>query len=82
MNIIADITLFQLPGCPYCRQVKEKLEQKGVRYTAINVSPSRNDVLRKKLAEKSAVSTVPVLKVGEKYIGESKAIILYLDQNF
>lgn len=82
MNIIAEITLFQLPGCPYCRQVKEKLEEKKVRYTTINVSPSRNDVLRKKLAEKSGGATVPVLKVGEKYIGESDAIISYLNQNF
>ncbi len=81
-SIIADITLFQLPGCPYCRRVKEKLDQKNVRYATVNVSPSRTDVLRQKLAEKSGCATVPVLKIGEKYVGESEKIMDYLQENF
>ena len=82
MTIIAEITLFQLPGCGYCRKVREKLEEKKVKYAAVNVSPSRTDILRKKLAEKSGVLTVPVLKIGEKYIGESGEIIKYLGEKF
>ena len=82
MTIIAQITLFQLPGCPYCRIVKDKLDQKRVPYATVNVSPSRTDVLRKKLAEKSGCATVPVLKIGEKYIGESKEIIKYLQEKY
>lgn len=82
MTIIAEITLFQLPGCGYCRRVREKLDEKKVRYATVNVSPSRTDVLRKKLLEKSGVPTVPILKIGEKYIGESEQIIGHIVQNF
>lgn len=82
MTIIAEITLFQLPGCGYCRKVREKLDEKKVRYATVNVSPSRTDILRQKLLEKSGGPTVPVLKIGEKYIGESEAILKYLGENF
>lgn len=82
MTIIAEITLFQLPGCGYCRKVREKLDGKKVKYATVNVSPSRADVLRKKLLEKSGVSTVPVLKIREKYLGESQEIVKYVEKNF
>lgn len=82
MTIIAEITLFQLPGCGYCRKVREKLDEQKVKYATVNVSPSRSDVLRKKLAEKSGVLTVPVLKIGEKYVGESEEIIKYVGEHF
>ena len=82
MGILAETVLYQLPSCPYCRKVREVLEQKKIPYTTLNVAPNRSDILRQKLKEKSGVETVPVLKIDGKYIGESEAIITYLNQKF
>lgn len=78
MTLLSDTVLYQLPSCPYCRKVREVLDLKKIPYVTLNVSPSRNDILRKKLFEKSGVETVPVLKIDGKYIGESEAIIQFL----
>ncbi|HLC58405.1 MAG TPA: glutaredoxin [Candidatus Nanoarchaeia archaeon] len=72
--------LYQLEDCPYCKLVKEKLEEKNIEYQNVNVIRSREDKLRKELFEKSGVPTVPVLQIGNKYIGESKDIIKYLEK--
>ena len=76
--ILSETVLYQLPSCPYCRKVREVLDMKKIPYVTMNVSPSRNDILRKKLLEKSGVETVPVLKIDGKYIGESEEIVKYL----
>jgi len=34
------------------------------------------------LFKKSGVLTVPVMKIGDKYLGESQAIIDFIDENF
>ena len=72
--------LYQLEDCPYCKLVKEKLEEKNIEYQNVNVIRSREDKLRKELFQKSGVPTVPVLQIGNKYIGESKDIIKYLEK--
>ncbi|MBI2667086.1 glutaredoxin [Candidatus Woesearchaeota archaeon] len=79
------LTLYQFEDCPYCAKVRAKLEEKKISYENVNVSRSREDSLRKKLAEKSGVLTVPVLKMfsengEEKYIGESGKIIEFLEK--
>ena len=80
MSLLSDTVLYQLPSCPYCRKVREVLDMKKIPYVTMNVSPSRNDILRKKLAEKSGTQTVPVLKIEGKYIGESEEIVKYVHQ--
>ena len=82
MSAVAETVLYQLPSCPYCRKVREVLEQKKIAYVTVNVSPSRTDVLRQKLVEKSGVQTVPVLKIDGTYIGESEEIVGYLEKNY
>ncbi len=62
--------------------MREKLKQKNVSYKRINVPHEREDKIRKDLFKKSDVLTVPVIKIGEKYIGELSEIINYLDENF
>ena len=76
------ITLFQFEHCPYCEKVRKKLEQKKLHYHKFNVPRDRNDPIRKELFEKSGVTTVPVLKIDNKYIGDSEEIIKYLNANF
>ena len=79
---MANITLFQFEQCPFCEKVRDKLAELVLDYEKINVPYSRDDPQRKELLEKSGVSTVPVLKDGEKYIGDSEKILKYLEENY
>ncbi|MBI2112506.1 glutathione S-transferase N-terminal domain-containing protein [Candidatus Woesearchaeota archaeon] len=79
---MVSIVLFQFEECPYCAKVRAKLEEKGLRYEKVNVSSNRDDPLRTELFEKTNVHTVPVIKIGEIYIGDSGRIIQYLNESF
>ena len=80
------LILYQFEDCPYCAKVRAKLDEKTLRYQKINVPRDRESPIRKEIAEKSGVLTVPVLKVvkdnEEKWIGESSEIIAYIDEKF
>ena len=76
------ISLFQFEDCPFCEKVRRKLKEKNLEFEKINVPRDRDDSARKELFRKSGVPTVPVIKIGEKHIGESQNIIDYLDENF
>tara|TARA_Y100000034_G_C6785967_1_gene351587 strand:- start:429 stop:674 length:246 start_codon:yes stop_codon:yes gene_type:complete len=76
------IILYQFEECPFCLKVRNKLEELNLEYEKVDVSYSRDDPLRKELLEKSGVASVPVIKIDDKYIGESKDIIEYLENNF
>jgi len=51
-------------------------------FEKIEVPRDRNSKVRKDLFKKSGVPTVPVIKINNKFIGESSDIIDYLDENF
>ncbi len=74
------ITLYQFEECPYCARVRNYMDEKGIEYEKVNVSYDREDPQRKELLEKSGVGTVPVIKDGEKYVGDSGEIIAYLEE--
>ncbi|MBT4538702.1 glutaredoxin [Candidatus Woesearchaeota archaeon] len=78
---MAEITLYQFETCPFCAKVRAKLEEKGLKYKKVNVSSDRDDTQRKEIAEKSGVSTVPVANIDGKWIGDSSAIISYIEEN-
>ncbi|MBT4604853.1 glutaredoxin [archaeon] len=78
-----DIVLYVLAGCPFCEKVRVKLKELKLEYTESEVPMSRDDPMRVELMEKSGgIGTVPVIKVGGEYIGDSSIIIDYLDQHF
>ena len=79
---MAKIILYQFEHCPFCAKVRVKLDELRLDYEKVNVSTNREDVLRKELLEKSGVATVPVLGMDGKFIGESDAIISYLDSSY
>ena len=79
--IMAKITLYQFEQCPFCAKVRAKLEEMGLDYEKVNVPMDREDPQRKDLFEKSGVHTVPVIKIDDKYVGESEEIIKYLEEN-
>lgn len=76
------ITLYQFETCPYCAKVREKLESMGLEYRKVNVARNREDSQRKEIAEKGGVLTVPVIRIDDKWIGDSDKIVAYLEDNF
>ena len=56
-----NITVYSTPTCPYCRQVKDFLKEKGVGFTEHNVA---SDVdARNLMVQKSGQLGVPVIDV-------------------
>jgi alkyl hydroperoxide reductase subunit F len=76
------ILLYQFEDCPFCEKVRKKLREKNLEFEKVEVPRDRNSEIIKDLFKKSGVLTVPVIKIGGKFIGESKDIIDYLDENF
>ena len=76
------IILYQYEQCPYCARVRDYMTEKGIEYKKVNVSYDSTDPMRKEIKEKSGVATVPVIKDGNKYVGDSATIIEYLEKKF
>ena len=76
------INLYQLPNCSYCTKVRNKLEEKKLKYSIINVPNNRSSPIRMDIFINSGVPTVPVIKIDEEWIGDSENIIAYLDEKF
>jgi len=76
------INLYQLLGCPYCAKVRDKLEEKELKYSTINVPRERKAPIRMDLFVNSGVPTLPIIKIDDIWIGDSENIIAYLDEKF
>ncbi len=74
-----ELTLYQFEGCPFCAKVRTKLAKKGLKYSTVEVPRDDDDPLWALLHDKAGVWTVPVLKAGERWIGESEDIVAFLD---
>jgi len=74
------LLLYQFPNCPFCRKVRDWLDTHGIDYETVDVEHDRADALRQEIAERSGVTTVPVLKIGDgRWIGDSERIIAWLE---
>lgn len=61
------IILYTAQYCPHCQRAKRLLERKGLVYEEIDVT---NDPLtRQKIEEKTGWMTVPMIFIGEEFIG-------------
>lgn len=69
------IILYQFEECPYCARVRAKLNELGMEYEKINVPRDRESPIRRMIAEKSGIMTVPVIEIDGKFTGESAVII-------
>jgi len=63
---MTDITVYSTPTCPYCKMVKEFLNEKGVEFKEIDVSTDRDAV--KTMVEKSGQMGVPQIEINAKII--------------
>lgn len=75
------IKLFNLEHCPYCRRVREKLDQLGLEYQLIEVHPERT--LRQDVIDISGQTAVPVLVDGDVIIADDDdRAIAYLEEKY
>jgi glutathione S-transferase len=78
-----DLELYELPGCPYCAKVKQKLDDLGLEYTSHEVPSSNAE--RDEVERVSGQTAVPVL-VDESNdvegMSESDDIVAYLDRTY
>jgi glutaredoxin 3 len=80
---MANITLYELEGCPYCAKVVNKLQELGLEYDSVMV-PSSHDQ-RDEVQEVSGQTGVPVLVDGEHGVEgmpESDDIVEYLEETY
>ena len=61
-----DITIFTTKTCVYCKQLAKWLDNRGEKYTLKDVTEDTET--RKELYEKTLYTTVPIIKINDKYI--------------
>jgi len=77
------ITLYELPGCPYCAKVRRKLDELELDYDVVEVPSSHSR--RTEVKEISGQTAVPVI-VDEDHgidgMPESDDIVAYLERTY
>ena len=80
---MANITLYELPGCPYCMKVADKLDELGLEYDVVEVPRAHG--ARTEVEEISGQTGVPVI-VDEEHgvdgMAESDEIVAYLEETY
>ena len=80
---MANLTLYELDGCPYCAKVITKLDDLGLEYDSVKV-PSAHSA-RTDEEEISGQTGVPVLvddEHGVEGMPESDDIVEYLEETY
>lgn len=72
--------LYDLDSCPFCRMVRDKLEELGLEYEKIAVPAFRPN--RKEVFEASGQYLVPVLVDGDVVLDDEDEIIAYLEKKY
>lgn len=80
---MADITLYDLPGCPFCAKVRSKLDELELEYDTIDVP--RSHAARTEVEQVSGQTGVPVITdetQGVEGMPESSDIVDYLEETY
>ena len=80
---MAKLELYELQGCPYCRKVKQKLDELGLEYESHTVPASH--AKRDEVEKVSGQTGVPVLvdeEHGIEGMSESDEIVAYLEETY
>ena len=81
--VMADLTLYELDGCPYCEKVKRTLSELELEYDSVMVPRSHGE--RTEVEEISGQTGVPVLVDPEHDVDgmpESDDIVAYLEETY
>jgi glutathione S-transferase len=80
---MASLELYELPGCPYCAKVKNKLDELGLEYVSHEVPRSHS--ARTEVKDVSGQTGVPVLVDPDHDVEgmpESDDIVAYLEKTY
>ena len=80
---MSDIELYELPGCPYCAKVIDKLDELNLDYESHEVPSARAE--RDRVQEVSGQAGVPVIvdeEHGVEGMPESDDIVEYLEETY
>jgi glutathione S-transferase len=80
---MANLTLYEVDGCPYCAKVKNTLSDLGLEYDSVTVPRSHGE--RTEVEEISGQTGVPVLvdeEHGVEGMPESDDIVAYLEETY
>jgi len=80
---MADLELYELPGCPFCAKVKRKLDELDLDYVSHEVP--RSHAAREEVEAVSGQTGVPVLvdpDHGVEGMPESDDIVAYLEETY
>ena len=80
---MADLELYELPGCPYCGKVIAKLDELDLEYESHEVPRSHGR--RTEVKEVSGQTGVPVLvdhEHGVEGMAESDDVVAYLEETY
>jgi glutaredoxin-like YruB-family protein len=73
-NMEKSVEIYTTSTCPYCRKVKEFLDENNVSYTNHDVGKDRKEL--EKMIEKTGQMAVPVILIdGKKIVGLDKKAI-------
>ncbi len=61
MSAQKKVNIYTTPTCPFCKQAKEFMKEKGIEYTEIDVSKSEEKL--NEMLEKSGTMAVPVFDI-------------------
>ena len=80
---MSNLTLYELPGCPYCAKVTDTLEALDLEYESVEVPSSHAE--RDEVEAISGQTGVPVLvdeENGVDGMAESSDIVAYLEETY
>ncbi|BFT63500.1 glutaredoxin 3 [Pseudomonas moorei] len=61
-----EVTMYTTSTCPYCRNAKRLLNEKGIRYTEID---AQSAAVRSEMVNRSGRRTVPQIFIGNWHVG-------------
>lgn len=70
------VIVYTTDYCPYCRRAKNLLTKKNIPFQEIDLT--RDDTKRKELEAKTGWMTVPMIFIGDKFIGGSDELERFL----
>lgn len=61
------VTVYTTDYCPYCSRAKRLLQSKNIIFSEVDLT--RDEALREKLEEQTGWMTVPMIFIGDEFIG-------------
>ncbi len=74
------MTLYELPGCPYCAMVIDKLKELDLDYESIKVPKPHSE--RDEVKDVSGQTSVPVLVDGDIVLADENDIVKHLEEKY